>query len=485
MYSVMWSEHCSYKSLQGAPASSSARSPQRDAVGKLLVGIGENAGVVDIGDGCAVTFKVESHNHPSYVEPYQGAATGVGGIVRDILADGRPPGRGDGPAALRRRSTPPTPTGCCPASSPASAATATASACPTSAARSSSTPSLPRQPAGQRALRRRAAARGPPPRQGRAAPATWSSCSAPDRRRRHRRRLGARRRRPSTTSGPAKRPERPGRRPVHREAAHRVHASSSSPPSLVVGIQDLGGAGLSCATVRAGRPPATAACTSSSTGCRCATPSLAPEEILMSESQERMMAVVEPGDVDAFLAICAQVGRRRPPSIGEVTDGDRLRDRLARRARRRRAAALVAHDGPVYDRPFARPGLAGRAAGRRRRGAAAARRPATSCARPLLRLVASARTCATSPGSPTSTTATCTATPCSPSPRTPAWSASTRRPASASRSPPTATAGSPSSTRTPARSSRWPRPTATSPPPAPRRSPSPTASTSARPRTRP
>ena len=69
---------------------------------KLLVGIGENAGVVDIGDGWAVTFKVECHNHPSYVEPYQGAATGVGGIVRDIMCDGRAPDRGHGPAAVRR-----------------------------------------------------------------------------------------------------------------------------------------------------------------------------------------------------------------------------------------------------------------------------------------------------------------------------------------------------------------------------------------------
>ena len=58
---------------------------------KILVGIGENAGVVDIGDGWAVTFKVESHNHPSYVEPYQGAATGIGGIVRDIMAMGARP----------------------------------------------------------------------------------------------------------------------------------------------------------------------------------------------------------------------------------------------------------------------------------------------------------------------------------------------------------------------------------------------------------
>jgi phosphoribosylformylglycinamidine synthase len=65
--------------------------PQETPVGKLLAGTGENAGVLDIGQGYAVTFKVESHNHPSYVEPYQGAATGVGGIVRDILAMGARP----------------------------------------------------------------------------------------------------------------------------------------------------------------------------------------------------------------------------------------------------------------------------------------------------------------------------------------------------------------------------------------------------------
>ena len=90
MYSVMWSEHCSYKSQQGPPAAVRREDQPRDAR-HLLVGIGENAGVVDIGDGWAVTFKVESHNHPIYVEPYQGAATGVGGIVRDIISMGARP----------------------------------------------------------------------------------------------------------------------------------------------------------------------------------------------------------------------------------------------------------------------------------------------------------------------------------------------------------------------------------------------------------
>ncbi|MEZ5193513.1 MAG: AIR synthase related protein [Nocardioides sp.] len=108
MYSVMWSEHCSYKSSK-VHLKQFGEIPQETPLGKMLAGIGENAGVVDIGQGYAVTFKVESHNHPSYVEPYQGAATGVGGIVRDILAMGMTR-RGHGPAPLRtarRRGHPP------------------------------------------------------------------------------------------------------------------------------------------------------------------------------------------------------------------------------------------------------------------------------------------------------------------------------------------------------------------------------------------
>ena len=85
MFSVMWSEHCSYKNtravLRGLPTSG----PQ------VLQGPGENAGIVDVGDGLAVVFKIESHNHPSAVEPYQGAATGVGGIIRDIFTMGARP----------------------------------------------------------------------------------------------------------------------------------------------------------------------------------------------------------------------------------------------------------------------------------------------------------------------------------------------------------------------------------------------------------
>src|ERR1700747_3691436 len=85
IFSVMWSEHCSYKSSRVHLK----RLPTRS---KLVVqGPGENAGIIDIGDGWACAFKIESHNHPSYIEPFQGAATGVGGILRDIFTMGARP----------------------------------------------------------------------------------------------------------------------------------------------------------------------------------------------------------------------------------------------------------------------------------------------------------------------------------------------------------------------------------------------------------
>jgi phosphoribosylformylglycinamidine synthase len=85
IFSAMWNEHCSYKSskvhLRGLPT----KAPW------VIQGPGENAGVIDIGDGLACVFKMESHNHPSYIEPYQGAATGVGGILRDVFTMGARP----------------------------------------------------------------------------------------------------------------------------------------------------------------------------------------------------------------------------------------------------------------------------------------------------------------------------------------------------------------------------------------------------------
>ena len=90
MYSVMWSEHCSYKSSK-VWLRQFGQKVSPEMTKNLMVGMGENAGVIDIGEGWAVTFKIESHNHPSYIEPFQGAATGVGGIVRDIISMGARP----------------------------------------------------------------------------------------------------------------------------------------------------------------------------------------------------------------------------------------------------------------------------------------------------------------------------------------------------------------------------------------------------------
>ena len=152
IFSVMWSEHCSYKSsrihLKTLPTTgrASCRGPAR------------TPGAVDIGDGLAAVFKIESHNHPSFIEPYQGAATGVGGIIRDIFTMGARPiallnslrfGARRHPRTRNRASS--------RASSPASPATATASASRPSAARSLRR-ALRRQPAGQRVLPRHRAA---------------------------------------------------------------------------------------------------------------------------------------------------------------------------------------------------------------------------------------------------------------------------------------------------------------------------------------
>ncbi|WP_036582345.1 AIR synthase related protein, partial [Brucella anthropi] len=85
IFSAMWNEHCSYKSSKKWLRTLPTTGP------RVIQGPGENAGVVDIGDGDCVVFKMESHNHPSYIEPYQGAATGVGGILRDVFTMGARP----------------------------------------------------------------------------------------------------------------------------------------------------------------------------------------------------------------------------------------------------------------------------------------------------------------------------------------------------------------------------------------------------------
>ena len=214
MFSVMWSEHCSYKSSQAAAADAADRRGEG-----VVAGPGENAGVVSIGDGLAVAFKIESHNHPSAVEPYQGAATGVGGILRDIFTMGARPDRGARRAAVRRPGD-------------------RADAAPRRRrrARRRRLRQLRRRADGRRRARLRPELRGQPARQrdgdraARGAAAHAGRGAGPgqprravrldDRPRRHRRRVGPRR----ATFGdddPLEAPERPGRRPVRGEAADR------------------------------------------------------------------------------------------------------------------------------------------------------------------------------------------------------------------------------------------------------------------------
>ena len=120
IFSVMWSEHCSYKSSRVHLKRLPTKGTRVGVPGAVVQGPGENAGIIDVGEGWACAFKIESHNHPSYIEPYQGAATGVGGILRDIFTMGarplavmdslrfgplKPEKQGPGPRAEGRKST--------------------------------------------------------------------------------------------------------------------------------------------------------------------------------------------------------------------------------------------------------------------------------------------------------------------------------------------------------------------------------------------
>ncbi|MGY2112541.1 phosphoribosylformylglycinamidine synthase subunit PurL [Nocardia gipuzkoensis] len=353
MYSVMWSEHCSYKSSKvhlryfGQTTTDEMRK-------SMLAGIGENAGVVDVGDGWAVTFKVESHNHPSYVEPYQGAATGVGGIVRDIMAMGARPiavmdqlrfGAAD--AADTRRVVDGVVRGV--------GGYGNSLGLPNVGGETVFDASYQGNPlvnalcAGVMRVEdlHLAFASGTGnkivlfgARTGLdgiggvsvLASDTFSGDES-----------GAGRKKlPSVQVGD------PFTEKVLIECCLELYAAK-----LVVGIQDLGGAGLSCATselaaagdggmhIELDRVPLRAA-------------NMTPAEVLSSESQERMCAVVTPENVDAFMAVCRRWDVLATV-IGEVTDGDRLvvtwhGDTVVDVPPR-----TVAHEGPVYERPVARP----------------------------------------------------------------------------------------------------------------------------------
>jgi phosphoribosylformylglycinamidine synthase len=349
MYSVMWSEHCSYKSTK-VHLKQFSEIPQETKVGRMLAGIGENAGVIDIGEGYAVTFKVESHNHPSFVEPYQGAATGIGGIVRDILAMGARPVAVVDPLRFGPLDEPDTHR-VLPGIVAGVGGYGNCLGLPNiggEAVFDTTYLGNPLVNAGAIGVLRHedlhlASASGTGNKV-----ILYGARTGGDG-------IGGVSILASETfeeGGPAKRPAvqvgDPFMEKVLIECTLEIFAAG-----LVAGIQDLGGGGLSCATselasagdggmhVELDRVPL-----------RDST--LSPEEILMSESQERMMAVVEPGHVDAFMAICAKWDVEAAV-IGEVTEGDRLEidwhgERVVDVPPR-----SVAHDGPVYHRPYARP----------------------------------------------------------------------------------------------------------------------------------
>ena len=349
MYSVMWSEHCSYKSSkihlrQFADKTTPAMREH------LLVGMGQNAGVVDIGGGWAVTFKVESHNHPSYVEPYQGAATGVGGIVRDIISMGARPvavmdqlrfGAPDHPDTAR-------------VVHGVVAGVGGYGNClglPNIGGETEFDPSYQENPlvnalcvgvlrhedihlanasgAGNKVVLFGARTGG----DGIGGASILASESFED---------GVPAKRPSVQVGD------PFMEKVLIECCLELFAAG-----LVLGIQDLGAAGISCATSELA---------SNGDGgmhvdlekVLLRDPSLSAGEILMSESQERMMAVVAPERLGEFMAVIDKWDVEASV-IGEVNASGRLTidhfgERIVDVDPR-----TVAHEGPTYERPYARP----------------------------------------------------------------------------------------------------------------------------------
>ena len=354
MYSVMWSEHCSYKSSKVHLRQFAEKIPE-ETRSALLVGMGENAGVVDIGDGWAVTFKIESHNHPSYVEPYQGAATGVGGIVRDILTMGARPvavmdalrfGPADAPDTAR----------VLPGAVAGIGGYGNCLGLPNIGGELSFDASYLGNPlinalcvgvmrADEIKL---AKADGPGSKV-----VLFGARTGGDG-------IGGASVLASTTfddSKPSRRPAvqvgDPFAEKVLIECCLEIFAADGG-RGLVTGIQDLGAAGLSCATTELA-----AAGTGGMDVDLDLAPlrdeTLAPEEILMSESQERMMAVVTPEDLDAFLAICAKWDVTATV-IGTVNNSDRLTMRWHGETIVDVPPRTLAHEGPVYDRPIVRPG---------------------------------------------------------------------------------------------------------------------------------
>lgn len=349
MYSVMWSEHCSYKSSK-THLRYFGETMTEEMGEKILAGIGENAGVVDIGDGNAVTFRVESHNHPSYVEPYQGAATGVGGIVRDIMAMGARPiavmdqlrfGPADAPDT--KRVLPGVVSGVggygnslgLPNIGGETVFDETYAGNPLVNALCVGTLKVDDL--------KLAFASGKGNKvmlfgsrtglDGIGGVSVLASDTFED---------GAERKLPAVQVGD------PFAEKVLIECCLDLYHAG-----VVVGIQDLGGAGLACATselaasgdggmeVNLDNVPLRAQ-------------NMTAAEILASESQERMCAVVAPENVAKFREICEHWDVTCA-EIGEVTEGNHLVIRHQGEVVVDAPAGTIADEAPVYERPYARP----------------------------------------------------------------------------------------------------------------------------------
>ncbi|MBG6217881.1 phosphoribosylformylglycinamidine synthase [Arthrobacter sp. CAN_A6] len=349
MYSVMWSEHCSYKSSKVHLRQFGDK--VTDAMKEhLLVGIGENAGVVDIGDGWAVTFKVESHNHPSFVEPYQGAATGVGGIVRDIISMGARPVAVMDPLRFGAIDHPDTPRlvhgivagiggygnslglpniGGEVVFDSVYQGNPLVNALAVGVLRHEDIRLANASGVGNRVVLFGARTGG----DGIGGASVLASESF-------------------DADKPSKRPAvqvgDPFAEKVLIECCLELFKAS-----VVEGIQDLGAAGISCATSELASN-GDGGMHVELTNVLLRDPSLTPGEILMSESQERMMAVVTPENTEAFEAILDKWAVEYS-WLGEVTDTGRLIIEWDGEKIVDVDPRTVAHDGPVYERPYSRP----------------------------------------------------------------------------------------------------------------------------------
>ena len=358
MYSVMWSEHCSYKSSKNYLRQFGQKVTE-GMKKNLMVGMGENAGVVDVGNGWAVTFKIESHNHPSYIEPFQGAATGVGGIVRDIISMGaRPVAVMDALrfGAIDHPDTPRVVHGVVSGISfyanclglpniggetyfdSVYQANPLVNALAVGVLRHEDLHLANARGVGNKVVLFGARTGG----DGIGGASILASDSFSEA--------------PSAGSGraalPTKRPAvqvgDPFAEKVLIECCLELFAQK-----LVEGIQDLGAAGISCATSELA---------SNGDGgmfielekVLLRDPSLTAEEILMSESQERMMAIVRPDKLDGFLAVVKKWDVETSV-LGEVTDTGRLIINWHGEEIVNVEPRTVAIDGPVYDRPVLYP----------------------------------------------------------------------------------------------------------------------------------